>query len=64
MNDEQFKLMMIELRRIGDAVNSLRSDWRAVSHDVRVTRENVDVIKARIPYVPMDHEATNGNGAE
>jgi hypothetical protein len=64
MNDEQFKLMMIALGRIDAAIRAMHADWRAVSHDVRVTRENVDVIKARIPYVPMDHEATNGNGAE
>lgn len=50
MTDETARLLIVELSKVTSAVTQLTAVMSTIGHDVRATREKVNVIEARVPY--------------
>lgn len=59
MTDETARLLIVELAKVTSAVTQLTSVMSTMAHDVRATREKVNVIEARTPY-PRRRKAASG----
>ena len=50
MTETELRLLRVEMQKLTSAVTQLSGVMSTMAHDIRSTREKVNVIEARTPY--------------